>query len=82
MQPGDQSVNVGGGGVRGERRATGRWDAIPAADRLRAMVADPHGDAFRVEDLADIVRVDGVDGETDRPTPVLRRRRADNRDEV
>ena len=46
-----------------ERRANRRRDAEAVHHRLRAVLAGPDGDAFAVEDRADVVRVHAVDHE-------------------
>src|ERR1700726_2501850 len=51
----DQAVNVGAGIVEGERGAHRRLEPEAPQDRLRAMVACAHGDAFAIERLADIL---------------------------
>src|SRR5215217_51367 len=60
-----QGVDVVVAGVHVERGAGGGRDAVAADDGPRAVVPDADGDAVVVEDLADVVRVDAVDGEGD-----------------
>src|SRR3954463_447584 len=60
---------------RGTRR---RRHAVAEAGRAGAVVTDPDGDSALVEQLTDIMRMDAVEGEGDRPAAILRRRRADD----
>src|SRR3954468_9617316 len=61
-----QGVDVVVAGVHVERRPRGGRDAVPTDDGPRAVVPHPDGDAEVVEHLADVVRVDALDGERDR----------------
>src|SRR3954451_1126049 len=61
-----EGVDVVVAGVHVEGRAGGRRDAVAPDDGPRAVVPDPDGDAQVVEHLADVVRVDALDGEGDR----------------
>src|SRR5215213_3715815 len=63
-----QRVDVVVPGVHVEGRPGGRRDAVAPDHRPRAVVADPDGDAPVVEHLADVVRVDALDGER-HPSP-------------
>ena len=81
MQPVDQPVDLLGDRVEVEARARRRGDAEPRHQRLRAVVAGADGDAFPVEDLRDVVRVDPGDVERDDPGAALHRR-AEDPDEV
>src|SRR4029453_8804470 len=61
-----QRIDVVVAGVHVERGPGGRRDAVAADDGPRAVVPHADGDAAVVEDLADVVGVDAVDGEGDR----------------
>src|SRR5918998_4300051 len=63
-----QGVDVVVAGVHVERRPGGRRDAVAPHDRPGAVVPHPDGDAVVVEHLADVVRMDALDGEGDRAT--------------
>src|SRR5688572_6706584 len=75
-----EGVDVVVAGVHVERGAGGRRDAVAPHDRPGAVVPHADGDAVVVEDLADVVRVDAVDGEGDRSPAGHRVGRADHRD--
>src|SRR4051812_15738404 len=61
-----EGVDVVVAGVHVERRPGGGRHAVATDDGPRAVVPDPDGDAEVVQHLADVVRVDAVDGEGDR----------------
>src|ERR1700710_2077375 len=61
-----EGVDVVVAGVHVERGPRGRRHSVPADDRPGAVVPDPDGDPAVVEHLADVVRVDVLDGEGDR----------------
>src|SRR5688500_14414242 len=75
-----ECVDVVVAGVHVERGAGGRRDAVATHHRPGAVVSHPDGDAPVVEHLADVVRVDVLDGEGDRSPTRDRVRRADHRD--
>src|SRR3712207_7494532 len=66
-----QRVDVVVAGVHVERGAGRRRDAVAPDHRPGAVVPDPDGDAEVVEHLADVVRVDALDGEADRKSTRL-----------
>src|SRR3954452_20887890 len=72
-----EGVDVVVAGVHVERRPGRRRDAVAPDHRPGAVVPDAHGDAEVVEDLADVVRVDVLDGEGDRSPAGHRVRRPD-----
>src|SRR5689334_20150146 len=78
LQPLDQCVDLGRRGVQIERRSRGRRNSVAEADGAGAVVADADRDALLVQNLAHVVRVDVAEGEGDRRTAVLGRRRADD----
>src|SRR5688500_193284 len=78
----EQRVDLGLGGVEVGRGARGRRHAVAAADGRGAVVADPARDAELVQRLADVVRVDAVDGEGDRGAAGRQRVGADDGDSV
>jgi hypothetical protein len=51
---GDQCVDLIASVVERQRRADRALDAEPPEYRLRAMMSGPHGDAFAIEELADL----------------------------
>src|SRR6266516_1987296 len=61
----DQAVDVLGKRVEVEARAGRGGDAETRHQRLGAVVAGTNGDAFPVEDLRDVVRVDVLELEAD-----------------
>src|SRR3954463_7708181 len=73
-----QGVDVVVAGVHVERGTGRRRDAVAPDDRPRAVVPHADGDAEVVEDLADVVRVDVLDGEGDRSPTGDGVRRADH----
>ena len=62
---GDQRVDVGLARIAGERRTRRGGHAEEFHDRHGAMVPGTHGHAFGVENGAEIVRMNAVDGERD-----------------
>ena len=60
----EEDIHIIGGVVEGCRGPHRGGDAEAAVQRGGAVVADPHGDAARVEELARIVRVHAVDVES------------------
>src|SRR3954454_9230588 len=78
FDPADERVDLRRGRVEVERRAGRRGHLVVQAHRPRAVVTDAHRDALLVENLTDVVRVDPVEHERDRPAALLRRRRADD----
>src|SRR5688572_28857893 len=61
----DERIDVGARVVHGKRRPRRRRDAEALHQRLRAVVAGPHADTARSEDLGDVVRVGDVQREGD-----------------
>ena len=78
MQPVDEAVDLLGNRVQVEARAIRRRDAEPPHERLRAVVAAANRDAFRVEDLRDVVRMDPVEVERHDPGAAVGRRSVGN----
>jgi len=62
-QRGDQRIDVPAGVVERQRDANGALVPEPPHDRLRAVVAGPHGDPLAVERLADLLWGEPVEQE-------------------
>src|SRR4051794_12704190 len=63
LHAGHQPVHLVERVVHGERCSCGGGDPELAMQWPRAVVTHPHGNAFVVEDLADVVGVNAVDDE-------------------
>ena len=70
-----ERVHIVRGVVKVRTGARRRRQPEPAVQRLGAVVADPHGDAPAVQELADVVRVDAGDVECRQADPLLPGRR-------
>src|SRR5215469_17783804 len=80
--PVDQGIHLGMGVVEVERGTGACLDTQCTMQRPGAMVSRPHRDAAIVEYLAEVVRVDAVQRERDRGSPVLGRGRPENAQSV
>ena len=78
----DQGVGVGFVVVNVERSAGRGGDSEHAHERLGAVVAGAHAHGLLVDDLRDVVGVDAVEQERDRPAPHVGVERAVDREVV
>src|SRR5215470_10649695 len=80
--PVDQGIHLGTGVVEVERGTGACLDTKRTMQRPGAMVPRPYRDTAVVEHLAEVVRVDAVQRERDRGSPVLGRGRPENAQSV
>src|SRR6188472_2342970 len=77
VEAGDEPVDLLGDRVEVEARARRRRDPEPRHQRLCAVMPRADGDAFPVEDLRDVVRMNALHVEGDDPGAPLGRRPED-----
>jgi SanA protein len=78
VEPLDQAVDLFAGRVGAEAGAGGGGDPEAFHQRLRAVVPGADSDTVAVEDLGDVVGVDSVDFEGDRPEAIGPLRRSED----